>query len=182
MRAYSLQQEYIGKARFADRKYNNTPEHQVGRVECKLVQLGEIHGLVCGNFGEISQPMHNLVAAMATSRVRVAGPLRGRRGILRSKEAERSVAVSSLRRRLGISGLVDGKGANLDSSGTFAVSRARQQSSSRQKRSGNSGAGCWRKDPRHWLTVEVRMFGALDLLNWTRDLESKDKTSYFINA
>ena len=96
------EQEYIGKARDADRKYNNTPEHQVGRVECKLVQLGEIHGLVCGNFGEISQPMHNLVAAMATSRVRVAGPLRGRRGILRSEEAERSVAVSSLRRRLGM--------------------------------------------------------------------------------
>jgi hypothetical protein len=102
MRADSLQQEYIGKARDADRKYNNTPEHQVGRVECKLVQLGEIHGLVCGNFGEVSQPMHNLVAAMATSRVRVAGPTRRRRGILRSEEAERSVAVSSLRRRLGV--------------------------------------------------------------------------------
>ena len=89
-------------ARAADRKYNNTPEGQVGRVESKLVELGEISGLVCGNFGEISQPFHNLVAALATSRVRVAGPSRGRRGVMRSEQAERSVAVSSIRRRLGV--------------------------------------------------------------------------------
>ena len=101
-RADSLQHEYIMKARAADRKYNNTPEGQVGRVENKLVELGEISGLVCGNFGEISQPFHNLVAALATSRVRVAGPSRGRRGVMRSEQAERSVAVSSIRRRLGV--------------------------------------------------------------------------------
>jgi hypothetical protein len=39
---------------------------------------------------------------LATTQLRVAGPSRGRRGILRSQQAERSVAVSSIRRRLGV--------------------------------------------------------------------------------
>ena len=41
----------------------------MGRVESKLVELGEVQGIVCGNFGEVSQALHNLVAALATSRV-----------------------------------------------------------------------------------------------------------------
>ena len=102
VRASNLQHEYIMKAREADRKYNGVPEGQVGRVESKLVELGEVLGVVCGTWGEVSEPTHALVAALATSRVRVAGPTRGRRGILRSEEAERSLAVSSIRRRLGV--------------------------------------------------------------------------------
>ena len=102
MRADNLNHEYIMNAREADRIHNKTPRGQVGRVESKLVELGEVQGMVCGNFGEVSQALHNLIAALATSRVRVAGPSRGRRGILRSEEAERLVAVSSIRRRLGV--------------------------------------------------------------------------------
>ena len=101
-RADKLQQEYIMKARNADRKYNGVREGEVGRVERKLVELGEIKGLVCGNFGEVSEATHQLLAVMATSRVRVTGPMVGRRGLLRSEAGERAVVISSLRRRLGV--------------------------------------------------------------------------------
>ena len=62
-------------------------------MEEKLVSLGKIEGIVAGQFGEDSEATHRLVAALATSRVRVAGPTRGRRGLVRT--AERSVAVAS---------------------------------------------------------------------------------------
>ena len=90
------------KARAADRNYNGTALGEVGRVESKMVELGEVRGVVCGNWGEVSEQTHLLIAALATSRVRVAGPSRGRRGILRSETAKRSLAVASIRRKLGI--------------------------------------------------------------------------------
>ena len=55
------------------------------------VELGEGE-LVCGNWGEVSQPTHLLKAALVTSKVRVAGPSRRRRRILRSEAAESSLA------------------------------------------------------------------------------------------
>ena len=71
-------------------------------MEEKLVSLGKIEGIVAGQFGEDSEATHRLVAALATSRVRVAGPTRGRRGLVRTEEVERSVAVASIRRRFGV--------------------------------------------------------------------------------
>ena len=53
-------------------------------------------------FGEVTDPWHQLLAALATSRVQVAGVQRGRRGLLRSEDAEFAVAISSLRVRLGV--------------------------------------------------------------------------------
>jgi hypothetical protein len=102
VRADKLQQEYIVKAREADRVYNHTPVGTIGAVERKLVELGEVRGIVAGNFGEVSQDTHSLMASLATSRVRVAGPSRGRRGHMRSEEGERAMAISALRRRLGV--------------------------------------------------------------------------------
>ena len=67
-----------------------------------MIELGTVQGVVCGNWGEVSEPTHELVSALATSRVRVAGPSRGRRGLMRSEDAERSIAISSIRRRLSI--------------------------------------------------------------------------------
>ena len=49
----------------------------VGPVERKLVELGEVRGVVAGNFVEVSEDTHTLVAALATCRVRVAGGSRG---------------------------------------------------------------------------------------------------------
>ena len=50
----------------------------------------------------MSEATHQLLAVMATSRVRVTGPMVGRRGLLRSEAGERAVVISSLRRRLGV--------------------------------------------------------------------------------
>ena len=101
MRAGKLQKEYNDKAQGADRR-QGVPEGRVGPVESKLISLGKIEGIVAGQFGEVSEATHRLVAALATSRVRVAGPTRGRRGLVRTEEAEGSVAVASIRRRLGV--------------------------------------------------------------------------------
>ena len=101
VRALKLPDEYLEKARAADRRQGVQPG-EVGRVEAKLVGMGTVRGLVSGNFGEMSEDTHLLVAAMANSRVRVAGPTRGRRGRMRGEEAERSIAVSAIRRRLGV--------------------------------------------------------------------------------
>ena len=101
-RASLLQEEYLQKARTADRRYNSVQEGDVGATERKLIQLGEVRGLVAGNWGEVSEATHALLAHLATSRVRVVGTTMGRRGLQRSEEAERSMAISSLRRRLGV--------------------------------------------------------------------------------
>ena len=101
-RAEALPEEYLVKAREADRKYNGVLPWTVGGVEQKLVDLGEVRGVVAGNFGEVSEATHILLSHLATSQVRVAGVTRGRRGVFRSDEAERSLAISSLRRRLGV--------------------------------------------------------------------------------
>ena len=100
-RADLLPQEYLDKARGADQTHNHIPVGTVGPVERKLVELGEVRGIVAGNFGEVSGDTHTLVAALATCRVRVAGVSRGRKGHMRTEEGERSLAISGLRRRLG---------------------------------------------------------------------------------
>ena len=101
-RADLLPQEYLNKARAADQNHNQIQPGTVGPVERKLLELGEVRGIVAGNFGEVSEHTHALVAALATYRVRVAGVSRGRKGHMRTEEGERSLAISALRRRLGV--------------------------------------------------------------------------------
>ena len=72
-RADLLPQEYLNKARGADQTYNQIPPGEVGPVERKLVELGDLKGIVSGNFGEVSEDTLALLAALATSRVQVAG-------------------------------------------------------------------------------------------------------------
>ena len=43
--------------------------------------------------------------ALATSRVRVAGPQRGRKGVVRTEEGEKSIAVSYIRRTLSLASI-----------------------------------------------------------------------------
>ena len=57
---------------------------------------------MAGNFGEVSKDTHSLLAALATYRVRVTGVARGRKGHLRTEQAERAIAISSLRRHQGV--------------------------------------------------------------------------------
>ena len=51
IRAEKLQEEYLVKAREADRVNNHTLAGTVGAVDWKLVELGDVHGIVAGNFG-----------------------------------------------------------------------------------------------------------------------------------
>ena len=76
IRAGQLQEEYAKKARAADRRMG-VREGTLGPVETKLLSLGNVAGIVLGNFGEVSEATHALIAALATSRVRVAGGGRG---------------------------------------------------------------------------------------------------------
>ena len=66
------------------------------------MDLGDVRGLVTGNYGEVSDPWHQMLTALASRRVQVAGVQRGRRGLMRSEDAEYAVAISHLRVRLGV--------------------------------------------------------------------------------
>ena len=102
VRAALLPEEYREKAATADTVHNRVEEGVVGQCEQRLADLGEVRGLVAGNFGEVSNHWHQLLAALATSRVRVTGVQHGRRGILRTEDAEYAMAISRLRVRLGV--------------------------------------------------------------------------------
>ena len=90
----------MDKARAVDLQYVRTAPGVVGPVEEKLLSFERVQGMVFGAFGEASEPVHRLIDQLATSRVRVAGPQRGRKGVERSEEGERSVVVSSIRRKV----------------------------------------------------------------------------------
>ena len=55
-----------------------------------------------GAFGEASEPLHQLIDELAISRVTVTGPQRGRKGVERCLEWERSLVFGQIRRRLSI--------------------------------------------------------------------------------
>ena len=71
-------------------------------MEQKLGSLGEVWGVVAGQWGEVSQAVHSLLDDMATSCVRVAGPSTGQHSILCSKAVERATVIAGLRRRVGV--------------------------------------------------------------------------------
>ena len=87
-RAGELNAEYLAKAKHTDQTYCGTPRDTVGPVELKLGSLGRVHGIVVGAFGEASDDLHSLIHHLAVSRVRFAGPQVGRRGQVRTEEAE----------------------------------------------------------------------------------------------
>ena len=95
-RAKLLQGEYRKKARDADRKFGGTAEGTIGPVETKLLQYGELQGLVVGAFGEGSEDLHSLVQIIAESKVNSMGLARGREGT----EAEMGKVVGQVRRML----------------------------------------------------------------------------------
>ena len=101
-RAGQLHEEYVRKARNVDREFVGTPPGEVGPVEAKLLSFERVRGVVFGAFGEASEPLHQLIDELATSRVTVTGPQRGRKGVERSLEGERTLVVGQIRRRLSI--------------------------------------------------------------------------------
>ena len=61
-----------------------------------------VHLVILGAFGEVSADTHALIAHLARSRVQVARPQLGRRGQLRSEEAEIAITTAFLRRAFSI--------------------------------------------------------------------------------
>ena len=105
-RASELNHEYILKARNTDQlQYCGTVPGTIGPVETKLGTLGEVKGVVVGAFGEGSDDLHSLIHHLAISRVRVAGPQKGRRGQVRTEEAELALKTAFLRRTLCLVGV-----------------------------------------------------------------------------
>ena len=101
-RAGELNAEYLAKAKHTDQTYCGTPRDTVGPVELKLGSLGRVHGIVVGAFGEASDDLHSLIHHLAVSRVRFAGPQVGRRGQVRTEEAEIALTTSLLRKSLSV--------------------------------------------------------------------------------
>ena len=101
-RSGELNSEYLAKARRTDQTYCGTAQGMVGPVERKLGSLGRVHGIVVGAFGEGSDDLHSLIHHLAVSRVRYAGPQLGRRGQLRTEEAEIAISTTFLRKTLSI--------------------------------------------------------------------------------
>ena len=64
-RSNLLQNEYLKKARKADRNYGGTPEGEIGRMEQKLLSYGRVRGLVVGAWGEINEDFKMLLQVMA---------------------------------------------------------------------------------------------------------------------
>ena len=74
-------------------------------MESKLGRLGDVKGVVVGAFGEGSDDLHALIHHLASSRVRVAGPQKGKRGQVRSEQAELALTTAFLRRTLSLVGV-----------------------------------------------------------------------------
>ena len=97
-RARVLTEEYAKKASDVDRVYGGVAEGTVGRVQRKLVDFGEVRGLVFGAFGECSEGVHELVHHLANSRLKAEGLQQGRE----SGKGELGVLVGQVRRILSI--------------------------------------------------------------------------------
>ena len=71
---------------------------------CNYGRLIGVHGIVVGAFGEGSDDLHTLIQHLVVSRVRFAEPQLGRRGQLRTEEAE-IASTSFLRKSLSVCAL-----------------------------------------------------------------------------
>ena len=93
-----LTEEYRKKARDVDRVYGGAVEGTVGRVQRKLLDYGEVRGLVFGAFGEASEGVRELVHYLANSRLKAVGLRQGRE----SAQAELGVNFGQVRRILSV--------------------------------------------------------------------------------
>ena len=100
-RASELNAEYLAKAKHTDQTYCSTAQGTIGPAELKLGSLGRVHIIVVAAFGEASDDLHSLIHHLAISRVRYADPQVGRRGQVRTEEAEIASTTSWLMQRLG---------------------------------------------------------------------------------
>ena len=95
-RANLLHGEYRKKAREADRICGDRNNGELGPVERKLLQFGNIVGLVVGAFGEVSEDLHYLIQKLAESKVGSMGLRRERQ----ATEEELGIVIGQIRRSI----------------------------------------------------------------------------------
>ena len=69
-RAKLIPNSYKNKARNIDIKYHNTVPGQIGPLEQRLRGFGDILRLVVGQYGEISQDLHDLLKQLASAKAK----------------------------------------------------------------------------------------------------------------
>ena len=98
-RAKSLPKEYLDKAQKIDQKYLGTRQDQEGPLEQRLKGFGDLLCLVAGQYGEVSQDFHKLLAKLATSKAEHISRMEGRH----ISASERGLLLHQMRRRLSVS-------------------------------------------------------------------------------
>ena len=111
-RADGLPAAYALKAKEIDWQYCGIPRpprgqrgqpaapRQIGPVEARLLTYGKVRGWCFGAWGEVSGEVHSLVQKIAKKKQELAPTQPGRRGPVRSKEAQLATLVASVRRDL----------------------------------------------------------------------------------
>ena len=98
-RAKRLPKEYLDKAQNIDRKYCGSTEGQEGPLEQRLKSFGDLQCLVAGQYGEVSQHYHDLLAKLAKAKAAHISQTEGRH----LSNSERGLLLHQLRRRLSVS-------------------------------------------------------------------------------
>ena len=97
-RAGGLQVEYRKKARKVDQEVLGLAEGEKGPVERRLEEFAGLLGLCIGACGEASEGVHQLVQALAESRLKFQGLQRGRPG----SDQELGLLVGQVRKGLSL--------------------------------------------------------------------------------
>ena len=97
-RAKALPAEYRRSPKEVDRNFVGVPEGEIGPVEAKLREYGDLKTLVFGAFAETSDDGHTLIHQIAEARMRFQGLQRGREG----QKEELGVLIGMVRRRLSV--------------------------------------------------------------------------------
>ena len=147
-----MQGEYNKKAKAADRLYGGVEEGIVGPVENKLLQYGDLQGLVVGAFGEGSEDLHKLIQVIAESRVNSVGLLRGKK----CSDVELGCVVGQVRRML--------SSANVRAQGLFLLARMSQA---------GEGVGLAAKR-RRWAAVEEDRMRRERQAQWVSRLKGRN--------
>ena len=99
-RVIPLPGEYRNPLAKLDQKYHGVAVGQVGPLQRRLLEYGNLQCLVMGTFQEGSKDLHSLLETLADHKLRAKGLARGREGT----ERERAVILSDFRRELSVTG------------------------------------------------------------------------------
>ena len=97
-KAKSLPKMYLDKAQKIDRKYCGVNQNQEGPLEQRLKGFGDLLCLVAGQYGEVSQHFHDLLAKLSKAKASHIGQMEGRH----LSESERGLLLHQMRRRLSV--------------------------------------------------------------------------------